>query len=269
MAFHPVEENGDFSIHEVVKALHITRTIVLNYEKLGLLSPTKVESSGYRYYSPEAFAKLMWIERLKKSGLSLPEIKAFMAGELASEEKISDLEEKRDTIDGLIKTLKIDLVNRGIYSVEEESNVYCSVLECPFSFDLKDNYLNARYNIARNIEAGSIFNPNRTYFAYFPSYFKNGSINKKQPKIYRQCMPILKASKKMNPKTIHLKKLFRCRLSVQPPVDRSVLIEKMLIEAKKRHYKANGGLLFVSETNAVAREDKTFPYIVSIMTEIY
>jgi DNA-binding transcriptional MerR regulator len=100
LVYHPVEIKGDFSLHEVSLSLPISRTILLNYEKLGLIPPAEVKESGYRHYSPEVVARLPSIERLKESGLSLKDIRLFLEGRLGTEGRIEELESKQRTIQG-------------------------------------------------------------------------------------------------------------------------------------------------------------------------
>ena len=61
-----------FQMGEVTKALGLTRKILLNYEELGLLTPTlKNEHNGYRYYSADNLVHIRLIRTLQNLGLSL------------------------------------------------------------------------------------------------------------------------------------------------------------------------------------------------------
>jgi DNA-binding transcriptional MerR regulator len=267
MAYNPVEMKGDFSLHEVCLGLHISREILLNYEKLGLIRPTEVKDSGYRYYSPEAVARLLYIERLKKSGLPLKEIRLFLEGNLGAEKKIEELENKARTIQGLIDNLKIDLEPQGIFTIEPPRRILCSVLDCPYSTNLKDNYLNARRNIARNVKAASSFDAETAYFAYFPAFFENGKIANSTPAAYQQCIPLLSKEKAPDARMVSLRSTLRYRCSVSLSFDRNVAIADLLKKAKELGLTLDGGFIFVSDTAAVAREGKPRPYIVSYIAE--
>ncbi|SEM76249.1 MerR family transcriptional regulator [Paenibacillus sp. OV219] len=65
-------------INELAQKLHITPRAIRLYESKGLLSPTRGEENGYRYYSDHDAWRLQTIASLREMGLSLEQIKALM-----------------------------------------------------------------------------------------------------------------------------------------------------------------------------------------------
>lgn len=68
-----------FKIGEVAKFADTTIKTIRYYEKVDLIKPVKVdEFSGYRYFDANAVQIAQKIQKLKKFGLSLSEIRAFI-----------------------------------------------------------------------------------------------------------------------------------------------------------------------------------------------
>lgn len=94
-------------IHEFAEKAGVTVKTLLYYDKIGLLTPLKNDSTGYRIYREEDFIKLQQIVTLKFIGLSLDEIKNVLC---ATEENLKDmisiqkeaLEKKKKHIESVI-----------------------------------------------------------------------------------------------------------------------------------------------------------------------
>lgn len=74
------------TIGEFSKLGRVSARVVRNYDKLGLLKPAQIGENGYRYYERGQLVVLQKIERLKRYGFSLAQIKQLLAvgdGELA------------------------------------------------------------------------------------------------------------------------------------------------------------------------------------------
>jgi len=105
------------------------------YEKLGLLTPAKIdESSGYRYYSPDQVPQLDALLELRQLGFSLAEIQkllqsgmsndAFMESlthkKLMWQNRISDAESRIDDIDEIIGKLAASKPPTKLHDLTEE-----------------------------------------------------------------------------------------------------------------------------------------------------
>jgi DNA-binding transcriptional MerR regulator len=95
-----------FSIGEVASLYNLSVQTLRHYDKLGLLKPSLVKDSGYRYYSLEQFYKLDLIRFYKKLGLSLLEIKELISNEVTINDVVELLEAQEEEIDNQIKMLQ-------------------------------------------------------------------------------------------------------------------------------------------------------------------
>lgn len=64
----------DWSIQEVSRLAGTTSRTLRHYDTVGLLSPSRVGSNGYRYYDDDALVRLQRILLLRDLGLGLPAI---------------------------------------------------------------------------------------------------------------------------------------------------------------------------------------------------
>ena len=71
---HPVNNSVEWTIHDVAKATGLTSRALRHYEQIGLLSPSRVASSGYRYYGDRELARLYRILSLRTLDLPLADI---------------------------------------------------------------------------------------------------------------------------------------------------------------------------------------------------
>jgi len=69
------------SVGKVSKMFGISRTTLLYYDKIGLLSPTERSASGYRLYSQSDITRLKQIFILKNAGMPLNQISNLIANE--------------------------------------------------------------------------------------------------------------------------------------------------------------------------------------------
>lgn len=93
------------TVKEVEALLPITRANIRFYEKEGLFTPGRMEN-GYRDYSEEDIKSLKEIILFRKLGISLPDIKRIMAGEMAVSEAVKvsaeSLQEQLQELQGAI-----------------------------------------------------------------------------------------------------------------------------------------------------------------------
>ena len=66
------------TVAEISKLAHISVRTLHHYDAIGLLTPTKVSESGYRYYDDAALERLYLILLYREIGFSLEEIKDLL-----------------------------------------------------------------------------------------------------------------------------------------------------------------------------------------------
>lgn len=97
-----------FKIGEVADALGLTRRILINYEDLGLVTPTvRNEGKGFRYYSADNVVHIRLIRALQNLGLSLPEIRSYIEDNEHLGEQIDHMILLRDQLDRYIAQLRL------------------------------------------------------------------------------------------------------------------------------------------------------------------
>ncbi|PFB32866.1 transcriptional regulator [Bacillus cereus] len=91
-----------YSIGEISKETNVTTRTLRYYEEIGLLRPSYVADSGYRYYSKDDVITLQQITTFKKLGFKLSEIK----GVLKEAKGISEEERWKHAIQNEIQTIQ-------------------------------------------------------------------------------------------------------------------------------------------------------------------
>ncbi len=71
----------ELTIGALAKRARVAPSVLRYYEKEGLLSPGLRTAAGYRLYGPEAERTLLFINRAKRLGFSLDDIRQFLAAE--------------------------------------------------------------------------------------------------------------------------------------------------------------------------------------------
>lgn len=111
-------------INELESQLGLSRANIRFYEKEGLLAPERKEN-GYREYTENDIAVLKKIIILRKLGLSLPDIRSILEGNLdlsvAIEQNIQSLTEQIDALNGALevsKTLKSSAITNDTFDEE-------------------------------------------------------------------------------------------------------------------------------------------------------
>lgn len=111
---------GLFSIGEIATVCGVSINALRFYEAKALIKPAHTDpESGYRYYSRKNLLRLRVILRLKDAGLSLPEIKEYLDGDMDKNTKIAALVERRDALNIAIEDLKIRNTRPGKLSVHK------------------------------------------------------------------------------------------------------------------------------------------------------
>ena len=118
---------GLLSIGELAKFARISRTALIYYDNMGLMSPVKRGDNNYRYYSPHQVTMTNLISTLQELEIPLKEI-ISLTNKRTPEKIISILSEQSKHIDGQIEKLlraqKLllalkDIIEDGL-SVDEE-----------------------------------------------------------------------------------------------------------------------------------------------------
>lgn len=71
--------NSEWSIQQIAKLAGTTSRTLRHYGDIGLLTPSRIGSNGYRYYDERALVRLQRILLLRELGLGLPQIADILA----------------------------------------------------------------------------------------------------------------------------------------------------------------------------------------------
>lgn len=100
------------SIAEVAELLDVTAHTLRYYERIGLLVVDR-DSEGHRRYSPEAIRRLVFLTRMRLSGMAIRDLQHYVelvdAGADTVPERLDMLVEHRDTIQRQIRELTLSL----------------------------------------------------------------------------------------------------------------------------------------------------------------
>ncbi|MFA7032110.1 MAG: MerR family transcriptional regulator [Bacilli bacterium] len=111
-------KNDLFKIAEVAKFLGVSTTTLRYYEQYGFIKPAKVdEMTGYRYYNINNIGEITHIIDMRRSGLSMRQIKSFFESKFDIHAYINDLKKKRATIDKQIKINELRFLDNDTYSI--------------------------------------------------------------------------------------------------------------------------------------------------------
>ncbi|MEL0625814.1 MerR family transcriptional regulator [Salinibacterium amurskyense] len=114
------------SINDVARITGTTSRTLRHYDNIGLLSPSRIGTNGYRYYNADALARLQRILLLRELGLGLAAIAEALAGHRDDLKALSDhvrlLESEKQRIDRLIAsvTSTIHKIEKGEPLMAEE-----------------------------------------------------------------------------------------------------------------------------------------------------
>ena len=75
----PTTTQREYTIGALAKRARVAPSVLRYYEKEGLLVPGRRTASGYRVYGPDAEKTLLFINRAKRLGFSLDDIRQFLA----------------------------------------------------------------------------------------------------------------------------------------------------------------------------------------------
>ncbi|WP_370013430.1 MerR family transcriptional regulator [Nocardiopsis sp. Huas11] len=97
-------------IHELAARAGVTSRTLRHYDRVGLVTPTRVGANGYRYYGPDAVARLQRVLLMRRLGMGLSAIAQVLSDEVDQEQGLMDhvaeLEAERDRIDRRIRAVR-------------------------------------------------------------------------------------------------------------------------------------------------------------------
>lgn len=100
----------EWTIQELAARAGITSRTLRHYDRVGLLAPSRVGASGYRYYDPAAVVRLQRILLMRRLGMGLTAIAEVLADEVDTcdglRAHIATLEEERDRIERQIRSVR-------------------------------------------------------------------------------------------------------------------------------------------------------------------
>ncbi|MFD1888562.1 MerR family transcriptional regulator [Paenibacillus wenxiniae] len=89
--------NGRYALKQTAMLSGLSKDTILFYEKIGLIPTTARNELGYRVYSQEDIDTLNLIACLKRTGMSLEDIKSYLQLEI-SEERYQRLHEHKEKL---------------------------------------------------------------------------------------------------------------------------------------------------------------------------
>ncbi|MEU0513545.1 MULTISPECIES: MerR family transcriptional regulator [Amycolatopsis] len=100
----------EWTIQELAARAGITSRTLRHYDRVGLLTPSRIGANGYRYYNATAVARLQRILLMRRLGMGLPVIAGVLAEEVdvcdGLRAHIAQLEGERDRIDRQIGSVR-------------------------------------------------------------------------------------------------------------------------------------------------------------------
>lgn len=153
-----------YSIGKVGEVCKITTKALRYYDKMGILSPDKVDDeSGYRYYSKESLLSVPMIKYYKQSGFKLEEMREFLEGttydffDKRFRNKLDELEELEREINLKKRSVKDwhDLIVEAQMVIENNvcdvavkyiDNRTLTFLNQKFEYDYMDSIINIDFS---------------------------------------------------------------------------------------------------------------------------
>lgn len=113
-----------YTIKEAAEIMNVTPTTLRYYDKQGLLPFMERRESGYRIFSENDILMLRVIECLKKSGMSIKDIRRFsqwvQQGDNSLQERYEMFLERKRTVEAQIAELQetLDFINHKCWYYE-------------------------------------------------------------------------------------------------------------------------------------------------------
>ena len=104
----------EYSIQALAKLAGVTTRTLRWYDQIGLLKPSRVAESGYRYYGPKEVDRLQHILFFRELGVELSQVKTWLDDPSLDRltllrTHLADLERERKKLDHLIQSVRINI----------------------------------------------------------------------------------------------------------------------------------------------------------------
>ena len=107
----------EYSIQELARLSGVTTRTLRWYDQIGLLKPSRVAESGYRYYGFDQSARILQYMRLRNYGISVKEMGPFLEGGL--DEAVGCLDAKVDEMRAQIERMQAEAAEEKAETAEE------------------------------------------------------------------------------------------------------------------------------------------------------
>lgn len=131
-----------YTIGEVAKIMNVAPSTLRYYDKEGLLPFVERSNGGMRMFKKQDFEQLFIIDCLKKTGVSIKDIKTFMGwvvkGDTAIDERLELFQKRREIIKEQIKQLEqtLSVLDYKCWYYETAKNAGTTTV--PRSMELED-----------------------------------------------------------------------------------------------------------------------------------
>ena len=145
----------EYTINKLAKTAGVTTRTLRHYDKIGLLKPSRINSSGYRIYTRREIDLLQQILFYRELGVNLEDIKAIMSSPnfdsiAALESHLTALLDKRNQINTLIANVRKSILAAKGESVMADNEKFegfkqklVDVNERQYGAEIRERYGNA------------------------------------------------------------------------------------------------------------------------------
>lgn len=126
-----MNENMTYTVQQMVTTTGLSAHTLRYYEDLGLIDAVQRAPNGHRRYTAEDIERIEFLKKMRHTGLSLDDIKAFLdlykQGEQTASERRTIMEEQRENVRQQIAELReveAFITNKINGYIKEENNTY-------------------------------------------------------------------------------------------------------------------------------------------------
>lgn len=148
-----MKEDGYYTTGEFAKKAGVTIRTIRYYDSIGILKPSFINNSGYRFYSDADFVELKKILALKFLGLSLDEIVEIEKFDYKKEDLINSLNLQKSIIKNKMNNMKVILntIETAEVTLKEKSD-----LNWRDAFDVVKNLESEKEILQRSRDASNL-----------------------------------------------------------------------------------------------------------------
>ncbi|MEL6524671.1 MAG: MerR family transcriptional regulator [Chloroflexota bacterium] len=126
-----MNENMTYTVQQMVTTTGLSAHTLRYYEDLGLIDVVQRAPNGHRRYTDEDIERIEFLKKMRHTGLSLDDIKAFLdlykQGEQTASERRTIMEEQRENVRQQIAELReveAFITHKINGYIKEENNTY-------------------------------------------------------------------------------------------------------------------------------------------------